>query len=117
MATNDPFLDSVLDRLGELEGIRAEPMFGGHGLYRGERFFGVVYGAAIYFKVDPATLAEYESRGMRPFRPSSQITLNTFYQVPPDVLERREELLAWAERAAGETRSPPEGERRGGRDS
>ena len=39
----ESFADFVLDQLSELEGASARRMFGGHGLYRGGDFFGIIH--------------------------------------------------------------------------
>ncbi|MBI4602298.1 MAG: TfoX/Sxy family protein [Planctomycetes bacterium] len=54
----DPFLNFVLDQLGSLTGVRARAMFGGHGLYRGDVFFGIVFRGALYLKDEVARLPE-----------------------------------------------------------
>ncbi len=63
----DSFKAFVLDQLSELPELRARAMFGGYGLYSGERFFGILFEGRVYFKVDEATRAAYEARGMSPF--------------------------------------------------
>lgn len=75
-------------------------MFGGWGLYRDRAFFGIIFKGRLYFKTDAASRRAYVERGMEPFRPSATQTLKTYYEVPADVLEEPEELVAWAERAA-----------------
>lgn len=94
------FKDYVLDQLGELRDVRARPMFGGYGLYYGSVFFGIVADGRVYFKTNDATRPEYERRGMQPFRPNERQTLKRYYEVPPDVLDDRDALIAWATSAA-----------------
>ncbi len=36
---------------------------------------------------------------MGPFRPNERQTLKSYYEVPPGVLDDREELIAWAKEA------------------
>ena len=75
-------------------------MFGGHGLYLGERFFGIVHDDRLYLKTDDGTRSWYEGRGMRAFRPSPKQHLRNYYEVPPDAVEDRDQLLELAEEAA-----------------
>lgn len=96
---NDGFKDFVLDQLADLRGLTCRAMFGGYGLYRGETFFGIVHKGRLYFKTDSTTVLEYRDRGMKPFRPSLTQTLKNYYEVPVEVLEAAEELLAWASQA------------------
>ena len=101
MPSDQSFTDFVLDQLGALPGLRAKAMFGGRGLYCGDQFFGILDEGRLYFKVNDATRAAYVGQGMEPFtyeQRGRRMTMN-YYEVPPDVLENRVELVAWAERA------------------
>ena len=75
-------------------------MFGGYGLYRGETFFGILFRGRLYFRTDEQSRAEYLERGMQPFQPNERMTLKSYYEVPADVVEDRDLLAMWAERAA-----------------
>jgi DNA transformation protein len=74
-------------------------MFGGHGLYLGGAFFGILYKGHFYLRTSPRTRKEFVDRGMKPFRPNARQTLKSYYEVPADVVEDREQLRRWAERA------------------
>jgi DNA transformation protein len=67
---DESFKDFVVDQLRELDGVEARRMFGGHGLYRDETFFGILHKGKLYFKVDESTIGEYRKRKMKPFRPT-----------------------------------------------
>lgn len=96
----DSFVVYVLDQLREVERLGCRAMFGGHGLYSGPTFFGIVFDGRIYFKTDERTEGEFTRRGMGPFRANDKQLLRTYYEVPPDVLEDRDALAAWADAAA-----------------
>lgn len=100
-AKHDGFKDFVLDQLADLRDVTCRAMFGGHGLYRGAIFFGIIHKGRLYFKVSPATLPSYREQGMKPFRPNARQTLKNYYEVPVDVLEDAEALLALAKQAIG----------------
>lgn len=74
-------------------------MFGGYGLYRGDVFFGIIHKSRLYFKTDPKSLPSYLEAGMKPFRPNDKQTLKSYYEVPVDVIEDSDQLIAWARRA------------------
>ncbi len=97
--TADSFQGFILDQLSGLRALACRAMFGGYGLYCGERFFGILFNGRLYFKVDSTTLPRYQACGMHAFRPSATMTLKSYYEVPVDVLEDAEELLAWARAA------------------
>lgn len=95
----DSFRDFVEEQLGE--GVDIRPMFGGYGLYRDDVFFGILYKGRLFFRTGPLTRKEYVRRGMKPFKPSARMTSKTYYEVPADVLEDRDTLRAWADKALG----------------
>ncbi len=98
---DDSFKAFVLDQLSALSDLRARAMFGGHGLYSGDRFFGILDEGRVFFKVDDITRAAYESRGMPPFtyEMKGRVMTMSYYEVPPDVLEDRNEAFVWANQA------------------
>jgi DNA transformation protein len=107
----DSFKDFVLDQLRDLPALSARPMFGGHGLYLRDRFFGIIYKGQLYFRVSPKTLSDYTSRGSRPFVPfpdrpaPKKQTMNSYYEVPAEVLENSTELVQWATKSAASARA------------
>ena len=94
----DSFRDYVLDQLSELGGLRCQAMFGGHGVYRGDVFFAILFQGRLYFKTDATTREAYVERGMKPFQPGPDITLKNYYEVPPDIVEDADALVEWARR-------------------
>ena len=100
MASRDEsFKDFVLDQLQDLDGVEARGMFGGHGLYQDETFFGIIHKGDLYFKIDERAVAEYRKRKMKPFRPNAKQSLKTYYQVPVEIIEDGDRLCEWAEAA------------------
>lgn len=99
MTTDPSFLAFVLDQLADL-GVTSRAMFGAHGLYLGEKFFGVVFDDRLYLKTAEDTRGWYEERGMTTFRPTPRQHLKNYYEVPPDALEDRDQLLELAGEAA-----------------
>ncbi len=93
------FLDYVLEQLAEAKGLKTRAMFGGHGLYIDQSFFGIVHQGSLYFRTDEASRPAYVKAGSRPFNPKGRIELHRYYEVPPEVLEDANELLVWAKRA------------------
>jgi len=98
---NDSFKSFILDQLSALPELRAKAMFGAHGLYAGTRFFGILDEGRLYFKVDDCSRDAYLERGMGPFtyEMKGRVMSMGYFEVPPDILEDREELVAWARRA------------------
>jgi DNA transformation protein len=114
MPHKSEYLEYVLEQLGGLRGLVSRRMFSGAGLYQDEQFFALVFDDTLYFKVNDATRGDYEARGMsrfRPYKDKPHLSF-TYYEVPAEVLEDREELVAWARRsvaaaAASKVAKPP----------
>jgi DNA transformation protein and related proteins len=101
MPQSHEYLQYVLEQLDSLRGVVSRRMFGGAGLYQDEVFFGLIFRDTLYFKVNEDNRAEYESRRMSRFQPYPDKPYLSFsyYEVPAEVLEDRDELMAWARRS------------------
>lgn len=96
---SDSFVAFVLEQLSRVDALGCRAMFGGHGLYCGPTFFGILYDGRVYFKTDETTVGDYTRRGMQPFRPNDRQLLKNYYEVPADVVEDRSALTRWAKTA------------------
>jgi DNA transformation protein len=98
---DDSFKEFVLDQLRALPDVRAKAMFGAHGIYCGEKFFGILDEGRLFFKTDAATEKEFIARGMEPFtyEMKGKVMTMAYHEVPPDVLEQPHELVLWARKA------------------
>ena len=98
---DDSFKEFVLDHLSALPEVRARAMFGAHGLYSGDHFFGILDEGRLFFKTDAQSQADYAARGMGPFTYESngKVMTMSYHEVPPDVLEQPQDLVEWARKA------------------
>jgi DNA transformation protein len=98
----DPFISRLLSMLAPLGPVESRAMFGGHGLYLDGRFFAIVHGRRVYFRVDPveADVAADSGEPFRYRRKEKTITL-AGYREPPGAVEG---LLPWAERGLAAAR-------------
>jgi DNA transformation protein len=117
MAVGDSYLAFVIEQLEGLGRVRPRRMFGGVGLYHGERFFALLADDTLYFKVDDSNRGDYLSRGMEPFRPFPDEPERAmgYYRVPVDVIEDAESLVAWARRSVATAVPKPRRSARSGR--
>jgi DNA transformation protein len=101
MAVTDDYLQYVLEQLAGLGRVTPRRMFGAIGLYHEERFFGLIAGDTLYFKVNDSNRGDYEARGMSRFRPfpDKPYWSMTYYEVPADTLEDADECMAWARKS------------------
>ena len=99
MAVSEGDLAFALDQLAGLGELRSRRMFGGVGLYCGERFFALMDDGVLYFKADDETRGRYTTRRLKPFQPPGSPPSTNYYTVPASVLEDAGELLVWAREA------------------
>ncbi len=105
MPVSREFLDHLADQLGGFGPVAFRRMFGGAGLFRGARMFGLVSGDVLYFKVGDGNRAAYLAAGGKPFtyrRRGAIATLGSYYEVPAAVLDDPDEIAAWARAAWAE---------------
>jgi DNA transformation protein len=94
MKKGDSFRDYVLDQLRDAGKVESRAMFGGYGLYRDGRIFGIVYKGRFYLKTGPKG-----PPGWKPFKPNVRQRLNSYHEVPADLLENAADLARWVARA------------------
>ena len=100
MSVSDEYLTYVIDQLECLGPVQFKRMFGGAGLYFECLFFALIADDVLYFKVDDSNRADYEAAGTGPFQPDpDKKIVMQYYEVPIDVLENRNTLRDWADKA------------------
>ena len=100
MPVSDEYITYVIDQLESMGPIQARRMFGGAGLYLDGLFFALIADDVLYFKVDDSNRTDFEAAGMGPFRPfPDKPNIMQYYEVPIEVLENRDTLRDWAQKA------------------
>jgi DNA transformation protein len=111
MAVSASYLEYVLEQLGHSRhDIAHKRMFGGVGIYAGERFVAVIDNDRLFLKVDDANRPDFDREEMPPFQPFGDGTkpMTGYREAPAHVLEHRDELARWVEKswnAAGEKKT------------
>ena len=97
MPVTDGFRRFALEQISRVAtDVRARSMFGGVGIYAGERFFALIDDDTLYLKVDDTTRGAFEARGHGPFRPGGPDgEVMQYYELPVDILEDAEALRPW----------------------
>jgi len=101
MPVQEQYLAYILEQLTRLGSLRSNRMFGGIGLYSREIFFGLIDDDTLFFKTDEANIAPYRERNMPRFMPfpDRPDAVLGYHQVPADVIEDAEQLVAWARKS------------------
>lgn len=98
--TTGTFVSFVQDQLADLPALRVRRMFGGHGLYLDDAFFGIIAAERLYFRTNERSRAKYLAAGMGVFQPSERQTLKNYCEVPAEIVEDGARLREWAREAA-----------------
>lgn len=102
MTISDEFVDYVIDQFAGWGQVSARKMFGGAGLYSDEAMFGLIAEDVAYLKVDDSNREDFVKEGSSAFNPfpeKAKTYVMSYYEIPADILEDRELLGKWAERA------------------
>lgn len=100
MPVSDEFIEYMLDQFSTWGDVTARKMFGGAGLYRDGMMFGLIADDVVYLKVDDSNRKEFVDAGSSPFKPYPDKPMTmSYYEVPSDILDDREEMVKWAERS------------------
>ena len=95
------YLDFVIDALSGWHRVSGRRMFGGCGVYRQGVMFALIVGDMLYFKADDSNRTDYQQAGSGPFvyHARGKPVALSYWLVPIDVLEDRETLGHWAQKA------------------
>lgn len=99
-ASNNDYVEFVMDQLASLRGIARGRFFGGVGLSSAGTQFAMVMGNTLYFVVNDATRSKYEKMGSSSFSYSTskrRIVVRKYYAVPAELIEDHEQLVALAQ--------------------
>ena len=100
MTVSVSFRTYLLEQLGQIRPVSAQPMFGGLCLFAEGRAFALVADETLYFKVDDSNRPDFVAAGMGPFLPFGDPDKPMqYYELPIEVLEDPEQLAPWMARA------------------
>jgi len=96
------YCEYLVDLLVPLGEVSTKSMFGGHGIYTHGKIFAIVIEDILYFKTDAQNRPDYEAAGSEPFSYETKKgnrAVMSYWQVPADIIDDSEMLLAWAEKS------------------
>ena len=109
MPVSSDYLSYVLEQLAGLPRVTSRRMFGGIGLYSDGLFFGLIDNDTLFFKVNDSNRGDYVARNMPAFRPfpdKPDLSMS-YFAVPVDALEDRDELAVWARKSIAVAAAAP----------
>jgi len=93
-------------RAAEAYDVRARRMFGGMGVYTGEKMFAFLVGEEIGLKLSPEHLTEaLQLPGAGPMKPDKDAEpMREYVKMPREVLDNIDVFMLWVERSASYAR-------------
>lgn len=82
--------------------VRCKLMFGGSGVFVGDRMFALEARGVLYLKSDETTAAEFERESCEPFSydaKGGRRVITSYRRAPERLLEDPDEMAVWARRA------------------
>ncbi len=99
MAKRNEYVDYLLELMAPAGGISARAMFGGHGIYKDGRMFGLVADDVMYLKADSQNLDAFTTRGLGPFlyvgKNTGKPVAMRYHRCPDDALESPALMADW----------------------
>ena len=100
MAVTNDFIEFILDQLSSWGDVTYRKMFGGVGLYKDGKMFGLIADDVAYLKVDDSNRAMFVAEGSKPFQPyPNKPTTMSYYDVPPDIVESADLFVEWSKKS------------------
>lgn len=102
--SDDPMVGYLLGQIGD-DGVTSRSMFGGHGIYKDGRMFGLVYSGTVYMKFSEQEAATSQRAA---FSPAQGKTFRSLREVSADEIDDPQTLRSLADdacKAAGERSS------------
>lgn len=99
MSASKEFIEYVMGLLEPVAAIEGSKFFGGYGIKSSSAQFAMIMNNSLYFVVDDKTRPKYEKLKQQPFSymtKNGQRLVRRYFQVPEDLFEDQETLLAWA---------------------
>ncbi len=89
-------------RAAEAYDVRARRMFGGMGVYTGERMFAFLIGEDIGLKLSPEDVEEALTMpGAGPMKPDAEMEpMREYVKMPREILDNFETFMSWVDRSA-----------------
>jgi DNA transformation protein len=94
--------DFLIDLFSDFGPVTIRRMFSGYGISADGINFALALRAGLYFRVDEATIPQFEAEGSLPFSYQTRaktVTVNSYWQLPARLFDDSEDLCVWARAA------------------
>jgi DNA transformation protein len=98
----DAIIRKLETSLAPLGAFRSRPMFGGHGLYLDDLFFGLIAYDTLHLKTDEQNRSDFIKAKSKPFSFESGrkgLVTTSYWQCPDTVLTEARKLQHWVRKA------------------
>ena len=101
MSVSDSIISYIVDQLSLVGSVTPKRMFGGVGIFKEGKMFGMLNGNGTFFlKVNETNIGDYQEKGMLPFAHDKNKTGKMpYFVVPTEVIENKELMKEWAEKS------------------
>ena len=98
MAASTDEIDHLLELLEPIAALRARRMFGGWGIYAGDRMFAIVIDGELALKVDDGSRDRFVAAGSQPctYRARGRELPMSYWRAPAAALDSAEAMQSWA---------------------
>ena len=97
MASQNDYVDFLIETFSELGEITSRAMFGGNTLYCNGVVFGLVAGNTLYLKADDTNRPAFEALGLEAFRPfADRPETMRYYRAPAELFDTEDGVRKWA---------------------
>ena len=89
--------EGIRELFADILPVRVRRMFGGHGIYDGERMFALEAGGEIWLKADAQSIPRFEAAGSAPFTYVKQGKpfAMSYWRLPDEALDDPDALQDW----------------------
>ena len=94
-------INYISDQMEPVGGVTFRKMFGGVGIFKEGKMFGMLNSkGTLFMKVDATNIQDYQDRDMLPFSHDKNKTAKMpYYEVPLEIIEDRNLLKVWADKS------------------
>ena len=94
--------DFLIDLFADFGPVTVRRMFSGFGISADGTNFALALRSGLYFRVDEASIPQFEAEGSKPFQYQTRaktVTVNSYWELPARLFDDPEELSGWARTA------------------